>query len=251
MKKIIILIIIIILFVFIFLLKGENVFFVSLKPFQNYFYHSKQGQEIEDNICRDLKIENIKLREIEKENEILRKQLDFLKKNEDNFILANIIGRKSEGGINWFLIDQGLKDGIKTGLAVVDENGVLVGKIIKVKDRISYLRPIFDQNFSLGADIISREDSINLKKVSEISGILQGEYSSMLKMKYVPLDKKISIGDSVVTSGLEEDIRWGISIGQIVEINKKDNSIFQELVIKPLLNPDFKIVSIILPIKTE
>ena len=94
MKKIIILIIIIILFVFIFLLKGENVFFVSLKPFQNYFYHSKQGQEIEDNICRDLKIENIKLREIEKENEILRKQLDFLKKNEDNFILANIIGRK-------------------------------------------------------------------------------------------------------------------------------------------------------------
>jgi rod shape-determining protein MreC len=70
-------------------------------------------------------------------------------------------------------------------------------------------------------------------------------------MEYVPLDKKISIGDSVVTSGLEENIRWGILIGQIVEINKKDNSIFQELTIKPLLNPNFKIVSIILPVKTE
>jgi len=46
---------------------------------------------------------------------------------------------------------------------VVDQQGVLVGKIIKVEDFVSYLMPVFDPRFSLAVDIISL-NQINKRK---------------------------------------------------------------------------------------
>lgn len=252
------LIVFVITFVFIlfFLFKGENVFFITLRPVQNLLYGSK-NIESEESLCRDLKMENVLLRKLQAENKVLREYLNFSKKIESNFVLTNIIGQKSEVGINWFLLDQGENQKIKPGLAVVDQQGVLIGKIIETKKFVSYLMPIFDQRFSLGADIITQKNDI--KEQSEeinynsetISGIIEGEYGSILKMKYIPLDKEVKVGDSVVTSGTEENIGWGIMIGQVVKINKKPNDIFQEIVVEPLLNPDFRLGAVILPFSEQ
>jgi len=246
-------IIIILLFIFVFLLKGENIFFKVLQPIQKSFYQLEAPALSGDEFYRQLKIENVKLKKIQIENEIIRDHFNFLDKTKDNSILARIIGQKSVAGFKWLLLDQGADKGIEPGLAIVDQNGVLMGVVVKVKDSVSYSQLIFDQHLSLSADIItydslsqlSSENDINNPEV--VSGIIQGEYGLTLKMKYVPLDKKISIGDAVITTGLEDNIRWGIVIGQVMEINKKPNDIFQEVIVKPLLMPNPKIVSIILP----
>ncbi len=251
MKRYSVSIIVILIFFLIFFLRGENIFYIILKPTQRLFYKSGETSSDED-ICRQLKIENVQLKTIQTENEILKKHLDFLSKSKDRFVLANIIGRRTEAGTIWFLLDQGANQGIKSDLAVLDENGILLGTIIKVEKNISYLRPIFDRRSSLAADIISQElimkigpeDSSNKPKI--ISGIIQGEYGSNLKMKYVPLDKEIKIGDGVITTGQEDGIRWGIIIGQVAEVNKKPNAIFQEVLIEPLSQTNFRIVSVIL-----
>ena len=252
MRKLIVFIIILLL-IFIFFLKGENVFFNVLLPIQNFFYQLEAPSLSGDEFYHQLKIENVKLKKIQVENEIIRDHFNFLDKTKDNSILARVIGRKSVAGFKWFLLDQGANNGIKPGLAVVDQNGVLIGVVAKVKDSVSYSQPIFDQHLFLAADIITYnpltqlplENDINNPEI--VSGIIQGEYGSTLKMKYIPLDKKINIGDSVITTGLEDNIRWGIVIGQVMEINKKPNDIFQEVIVKPLLIPNPKIVSIILP----
>ncbi len=253
MRKLVVFIIIVLLLIFIFLLKGENIFFDVLQPIQKSFYQLETPSLSGDEFYRQLKIENVKLKKIQVENEIIRNHFNFLDKTKDNSVLARVIGKKSMAGFKWLLLDQGADKGIESGLAVVDQNGVLIGVIVKVKDSVSYFQLIFDQHLSLSADIITYDPLSQLPLESDInnprivSGIIQGEYGLTLKMKYVPLDKRINIGDAVITTGLEDNIRWGIVIGQVMEINKKPNDIFQEVIVKPLLTPNSKIVSIILP----
>lgn len=241
--------IIILLFLLIFLLRGENIFYTVLKPTQKALYKSGEKTLTEEDFCRQLKIENVKLRMIQTENEILKQHLNFLSGSKDNFVLANVIGRKTEAGVVWFLLDQGAEQGIRQNLAVVDENGILLGTIVKVEKNFSYLRPIFDRRSSLTADVISQESLKGINgadKPEIISGIIQGEYGSNLKMKYIPLDKEIKIGDGVITTGQEEGIRWGIIIGQVAEINKKPNAVFQEVLVRPLFQTNFRIAAVIL-----
>lgn len=243
----------VLLFIFIFFLKGENIFFNVLLPIQKSFYQLEAPSLSGDEFYRQLKIENVKLKKIQVENEVIRDHFNFLDKTKDNSVLARVIGQKSVAGFKWLLLDQGADKGIEPGLAVVDQNGVLIGVVVKVKDSVSYSQPIFDQHLSLAVDIITYDPLTQLPLENDInnpgivSGIIQGEYGLTLKMKYIPLDKRINIGDAVITTGLEDNIRWGIVIGQVMEINKKPNDIFQEVIVKPLLTPNTKIVSIILP----
>ena len=239
-------IVIILLFIFIFLLRGENVFFISLRPIQRSFYQTKSKSLVESDFCRSLEVENIESKAVWAENRNLRKHLNFLQESRDNYVLANIIGQRFEAGLNWFLLDKGIDQGVQSGLAVADEDGVLIGTIVESKKFVSYLRPIFDQGSCISADII-KSPGIASSGKDIVSGVIYGEYGSTIKMKYIPLDKEISIGDAVITAGLEGNIRWGIVIGQVADINKKPNAIFQQIVVKPAFNPDPRIVSIILP----
>jgi len=64
-------------------------------------------------------------------------------------------------------------------------------------------------------------------KFETTSGVIQGEYNLIVKMKYVSLSQKVEVGDIVITSGLEENIRRGIIIGEVAEINKNQMLFFK------------------------
>lgn len=245
MKKFLPLFFIILLFYsLIFLLHGENLFFLIFRPSQRYFYEQKQTFVNEKKICEDLKTENLKLKFLRSENEMLKEHLNFLTSSQDKFVLANVLGRQQESGLNWIIIDQGSKRGVKPGLAVVDQKGVLIGTVVETKDYISYVRPLIDLHSLIATDVINYDQQE--EKNGLTSGIIQGEYNLILKMKSVPLNKKVKIGDLVVTSGLEENIRRGILIGEVLEIKKNPNDIFQELIIDPLGDQDPRIVSVLI-----
>jgi len=244
-KVFIFFIIILLLYLSIFLLHGENIFFVFSEPWQKFLYRQKQDSVDQYDICEDLKIENMKLKSYRAENQTLKQHLDFLTESQDKFVLANILGRRYESGFNWIIINKGKKDGVSPGLAVVDQKGSLVGSVVVSKDSISYVRPLLDFYSFVSADIINLND----ENKSEItSGVIQGEYNLIVKMKYAPLNQKVELGDIVITSGLEEGIRRGIIIGEVLEINKKPNAIFQELIINPLAEQNLRIVSVLLPV---
>ncbi len=118
----------------------------------------------------------------------------------------------------------------------------MVGTIIKAEKSISFLQPVFDCHSLIAADIISSE-----KSLGGISGLIQGEYGTSMKMRYVPWDKQIKAGDVVITSGLQEKIRRGLVIGEIAEISKKPNAVFQEVIVRPLKSfQDLRIVSVLI-----
>jgi rod shape-determining protein MreC len=245
MKKFLPIFLIVLLFyVLSFFLHGENLFFLVFRPTQRYLYDHQQSLAGEKKICEDLKTENLKLKFLRSENEILREHLDFLNSSQDKFILANVLGRQQESGLNWIIINQGSKKGLSPGLAVLDQKGSLIGTIVEVKDYVSYVRPLIDLHSLVAADVISFTSQKEKSNIT--SGIVQGEYNLILKMKNVPLTKEVEVGDSVITSGLEKKIRRGLLIGEVLEIKKTPNDIFQELIIDPLGDQNSRIVSVLL-----
>lgn len=212
--------------------------------------------------------ENTQLKILAGENETLKKYLNFSERNEEKLVIANIIGRKSELSFNWFILDRGSQDGIRPSLAVINENGFLLGKISRVTENFSYFLPLFDSHSLIAADIIKSVDNKNPRSAQNLvfgeeeiysenkeekgskltSGLVKGKHGLSMEMDYIPLDKSIEPGDYVITSGLESEIRRKLIIGQIEEVIKEPGAFSQKAIIKPLINFDtVRIVGVLIP----
>lgn len=63
-------------------------------------------------------------------------------------------------------------------------------------------------------------------------GITSGiDYLGRLVIKYVPIWKKVEIGDEVITSSMDSIFPYGIKVGKVVDINKDEN--IQEVIVEP------------------
>ncbi len=187
--------------------------------------------------------ENEKLKIVQDENRELREYLDFLSENEYKYVLANVISKgslvNSSDNDKIIIIDKGLKDGIFSGLAVVDSKGMIIGKIFNVEDKISQAYLIVDQNCKLAAMIQNKDKT---------SGVTQGDLGLTIEMDFIPQNEEIFKGNIVVTSGLEENIPKGLVIGKVSQVNQENNEVWQHAVIEPIINLDnLSVVSVLLP----
>jgi len=63
-------------------------------------------------------------------------------------------------------------------------------------------------------------------------GITSGiDYLGRVVIKYVPIWKKVEIGDEVITSSMDSIFPYGIKVGKVVGINKDEN--IQEVIVQP------------------
>lgn len=198
--------------------------------------------QLEDQ-ANKLTVENAKLKNLEEENQILRQHLKFFAKSEQNYILGNIISRGSldnpvsQG--NTVTINKGAKDGLLPGLPVVSSRGIIVGKIISVKSNLSEVYLITNQACKLAATMQNQDKT---------SGTVNGELGLIVKMEFIPQTEEIKVGDTIVTSGLEQNIPRGLVIGKVIQVNKESNELWQSAVIEPLVDLDeLVIVSVLLP----
>lgn len=185
----------------------------------------------------------VKLKLLEEENEKLRNQLDFLSHNEYKLVSANIISRSdlfsTETNRQEIIIDKGSLDGLSEGLGVLDENGILVGKIINLKERSAQVC------LSVGDDC---QIPITILNEDRTMGISRGELGLTIKIDLLPQAEDLSLGDIVISSGLGSQIPHGLVVGKIIEINKQSNEIWQDLSLDPLYSAaKLSLVSIVLP----
>lgn len=199
-------------------------------------------------IINRLTAEKIDAKFLEEENSRLRRQLNFLNKNNKNYLMANIVSLTDPGvkENRSAVINKGLKDGLFPGLAVVSSldnatstEGVIVGKIINVKENLSEICLITDKNCKLAASILGE---------AKTSGIARGELGLTVKMDFIPQTENIKIDDLVATSGLEQSIPRGLVIGKVTKIVKENNEVWQSATIEPQINLDaLSIVAVLLP----
>ncbi|MBU0722463.1 rod shape-determining protein MreC [Patescibacteria group bacterium] len=195
--------------------------------------------------------ENVKLRFLEEENLVLRKHLNFFNKDNRRYLMSNIISRgeligASSQGNQSVLIDKGWADGLFAGMAAISSTaygtssqGVIIGKIVNVKEHIAEVYLVTNKNCKLAASIFGE---------NKTSGIASGELDLTVKMNFIPQTENIKAGDVVATSGLEQNIPQGLIIGRVTKVNKENNEVWQTATIEPMVDLDtLSIVSILLP----
>ena len=204
-----------------------------------------RGLEVKVN---ELIVENSRLRMIEEENRKLRQQLKFQTKNINNYSLANVVSRgvgSAFGQEQVFVIDKGEKDGLSIGLAVLDGEGIIVGKTIEVQDSMSKVCLVTDSACKLAGTIQSQGET---KDLSNTSGIVEGDLGLTMKMNFIPQTESISVNEIVVTSGLEKDIPAGLVIGRVTQIDDSSNEVWKRATIESLVDlNELTIVSVLLP----
>jgi len=238
----------------------ENYLFLAIKPFaatlQRLGERSRGRPESATDVSTLLEqldkakadlaaaiVDQAKLQLLEEENNKLRKQLDFVNANNYQVLSANIVSRQnlfeSAEDAQDIVLDKGAAEGLRPGLGVIDESGVIIGKIVEVKDHSARACLTTSTNCQLPAAIINNTKTI---------GLAEGELGLTIKMNYIPQLEEINQGDIIITSGLGGDIPRGLVIGRVAQVNKQSNEIWQDVTIEPLSSwHSLTIVSVILP----
>jgi len=226
----------------------ENIILNIFKPVNSQFYswgnafnHSYQDRANQaslltqvDSLTKEvarLTVANSQQKELTEENLKLRSQLKFLADNNFKAVAAEVISRESltegSGEGQDLVINKGTRDGLSLGQAAVNEEGLIIGKVIEVKETVSKICLTTSQECKLAAAI---------QNSTKTQGITDGDLGLTIKMNYIPQLEHIAVGDTVITSGLGDKIPRGLVIGKIIEIRNESNEVWQDATIEPLVN---------------
>lgn len=217
----------------------ESLIIESFAPIQNgvYFIRHKLSYfvnhyifminaDIENELLKK-KIANLEasiyeLSEIERENQRLKKLLQFGEDIKHKKVLAQIIAWDSSREFRVLRINKGIADGVQPKSTVVTANG-LVGYVYRLTNDYADVLTILDQNM--------RVDSIVDRTRSH--GIVEGFANSKCMMKYVTRTEPVKEGDQVVTSGLGNIYPKGLRVGVISKIERESYGITQLVEVTP------------------
>lgn len=188
----------------------------------------------------NLLVENFELREVQRENELMRRFLRFAQTRpgldlRGAQIVAQVIGQESNNFLGYIMIDLGANHGIEVGFPVVTDQG-LVGRISQVNDTTSDVLLISDPSSAVNAVLQS----------SRLNGVIRGTPGGDLLMDYIPQSETFAVGEVVLTSGLGGRFPKGIPIGQVIEIRQRDIDVFQQAVVRPTVDfPRLELVMVV------
>jgi len=208
----------------------------------NSFQTKKELEKNNEDLNKKLEqaaLDSAQLKTLQAENQALRQQLKFFEEKHYNFVTTRVISSSAEETTSALILNRGAKDGIKVGYPVVADDGILVGKIIEVKDSISTLLLLTDSLSKVAATIQNKDTTI---------GVIAGEHSISIKMEMIPQNEEVKVGDTVVTSGLQENIPAGLLIGLIDRVDATSSELFKKAYIYPLVDyHKLNIVSVLVP----
>ncbi len=180
----------------------------------------------------------VHLREIELENERLRRLLDFRPRIREDVVAARVIARDALGASRSFVIDRGTNDGVQRGAAVLAPDGV-VGHVFLAGRSASRVLLVTDHNSGVDA-IVQR---------TRARGIVEGRIGGGCGLKFVKRTESLEPGDLIITSGVDDIFPKGLPIGRITEIDKRGPGLFQYAYVEPTV--DFDVLEEVLVVQRE
>ena len=170
-------------------------------------------------LYEDLKITKKKIKELEfekynsnylsSENTRLRKLIDEYIVQSDELV-AKVLLDKNSPFLKSIIVNKGSKDGVKLGMAVLD-NQYLIGKIVEVNYSTSRALLVSDLNSKIPISV----------EPGNFLSILSGTGKSYGKIQYTQQDFNFQESNIVYTSGSGGIFKSGIPIGKIkIESNE-------------------------------
>jgi len=155
----------------------------------------------------------------------LRKLLNLTEGFPSRTVAARVVDRRRASLFKMILINKGTTDGLRVGLPVLSEQGV-VGRIIETAWHASQVLLIIDENSNVDA-LIQR---------SRAQGILQGAGTAGCNMKYISRVEEIQEGDIVLTSGLAGMFPKGMFLGVVTRASRSGEGLFQKIDVSPAVD---------------
>ncbi len=196
----------------------------------------QRNAELESQLSQ-LQTEVVQLHQQLREAEILYALLDFARERPENqYIAAAVIGRDPNPFIQYVIIDQGTDDGIRYGMPVVTQKG-LVGRIDAVTAGAARVQLITD-----GASTVN----VRLQS-SQTNAVIKGSLTGDIGLQMVAQDVVLQPGEVILTSGLGGNYPADILIGQVITVRKSDTDLFQTAAVQPAV--DFSALRAVLVVK--
>lgn len=241
-----------VLFIFIFTLNFfslqiKNYFYALSSPVQKAFFTAggavsgylrpvfNAGKLAKEN--ENLKNENQKLlslisllQAVEKGNRALIDISQSFKDKNFTTIMAGIYGLDEQDIVS---INKGKADGILEGMPVINQQGVLFGKVFKVYKDFSKVMLISNKDSVISVKV--QRNSADLPD-SEINGVLRGKGGFAVYLDLVLIDEQINEGDILITSVLEKSFPNNLLVGKITKKEKNDQKPFQQAQVEPFFD---------------
>jgi rod shape-determining protein MreC len=183
-----------------------------------------------------LQVENVRLHEDLADYQAISQLLNFTRENTQLQTLpAEVIGRDSNTFLRSIIINKGATDGLAPGMPVVTERG-LVGRITAVSPSSAKVMLLTDPASAVNARL----------QTSRADGIVEGQLTPALRMRFIPQEATVQTGEVVLTSGLGGNFPAGLVIGQVISVERRDVDLFQTAEVHPTV--DFNRLEIVLVI---
>ena len=202
----------------------------------------ERNKQLEQEISQ-LKDENIQSKAQQQEYERLRQQLRMEQEQPWKTVGANVAAHTPDGGRHTLTLMVGSDKGVKSGMAVIGQEGTsphtLIGVVEEVSPRSSSILLITDYSSVISARIYHGSNIAD--------GVVQGQWQrgSRLELQQVEREAQIAPGDEVMTAGLTEQskidlplaaIPHSIPIGTIETVHTDGHN--QVADVRPYLDPD-------------
>jgi rod shape-determining protein MreC len=169
--------------------------------------------------------ENRRLAEDARQNERLRALLEFKGALPYSTTGSAITGYNMERWTRTVVLDKGSSNGIEKDHAVIASGGV-VGRIIEVNGASS--RVLLTTDLRSNIDVIIER--------TRVKGVVEGNGTDGLVMKYVRQVDEVKAGDIVVTSGLSGVFPKGLVVGEVTKIEKSGDNFFKHVEVRPAVD---------------
>ena len=212
--------------------KQFTAFFDSVKDTWNQYFFlvskAKENQRLKKALGQSLEQLN-RYSETEIANDRLRHLLGFEKEIPRPMIAAQVVGKDPSAWSKTIIVDKGTRDSVRQGAPVVIPEGI-VGVVVEASARYAKVLLLTDPSSAVDA----------LVQQTRARGIVKGGGADYCVFDYVLRKHEISVGDMVVSSGLDGVFPKGFRVGRISEIVRQNAGIFQKVSVTPYV--DFEIL---------
>lgn len=226
-----------------FLLPGHSWFFDFLKlPLKFFTFPGSIAKEII--FVKEIAGENVRLKkanavlnyklgqllEMRNENLRLKALLDLKSTSTFNFVVAQVIAKDASNWMSTLVVNKGKEANIKEDCVVIGRNGLL-GIVSDAGLSTSRIMLINDPNFN-AAVMIER---------TRVQGLLSGSMFGGCRLRFLSKEDDASIGDLVITSGLNLEASSslfpkGIPVGKIKFIGDEFSGLGKYCLLDPVEN---------------
>ncbi|MBU1039290.1 rod shape-determining protein MreC [Patescibacteria group bacterium] len=196
----------------------------------------KQNNELIDQVAGLSFLEADK-EQLKKDNVELKSLLNLSKPLDWQAQAVEVLGRQSDDSGTLYLINAGQQQNLQPGLAVVaglktnegSYGGLLVGTIKSVNEKTAGFILTTSPNSRLVSQVLND---------SRTQGLAVGEYNLALRIRYLPQDQSVEVGELAVTSNTDPQLPSGLLLGVVSAIEANEGSFFKSAVVTPPVKLD-------------